>query len=76
MATIKGSILVDTEKCKGCGVCIEVCPTHVIALHKQVNGKGYHYCYLLDKEGCVGCASCAIVCPDSCITVFRKKVEK
>ena len=39
----KGAIEVDTVKCKGCGVCVENCPTKSIQLAKMVNGKGYHY---------------------------------
>ncbi|HIS34121.1 MAG TPA: ferredoxin family protein [Candidatus Avirikenella pullistercoris] len=71
MAKVKGRIVVDIERCKGCGVCIEVCPVKVISLNKQVNGKGYNYCYMSEPDNCIGCASCAMVCPDSCITVFR-----
>lgn len=71
MAKIKGRIVVDIERCKGCGVCCEVCPTNVIALNKLVNSKGYNYCYMETPENCIGCAGCAMVCPDSCITVYR-----
>ena len=42
MAKIKGAIVVDTERCKGCNLCVVACPLHVIALNaKQVNKKGY-----------------------------------
>ena len=75
MAKIKGTIEVDIERCKGCGVCIEVCPPKVITLGSEVNSKGYRYCEMLRPSECVGCANCAVVCPDSCITVFRR-VEK
>ncbi|RUA27132.1 MAG: ferredoxin, partial [Bacteroidetes bacterium] len=37
---VKGKIVVDTEKCKGCEVCIPVCPTNVIEMVDEVNGKG------------------------------------
>lgn len=38
MAKIKGAIVVDTERCKGCNLCVVACPLHVIALNaKQVN---------------------------------------
>ena len=32
---VKGAIVVDTEKCKGCSVCIANCPTQTIALSKE-----------------------------------------
>ena len=42
MAKIKGAIVVDTERCKGCNLCVVACPLHVIALNaKQVNKKEY-----------------------------------
>lgn len=43
MAKIKGAIVVDTERCKGCNLCVVACPLHVIALNtKQVNKKDTH----------------------------------
>ncbi len=76
MAKVKGSIVVDIEKCKGCEVCVPACPTDVIRLAEDVNGKGYHYAYMANPENCTGCANCAIVCPDGVITVYRKKVNE
>jgi len=46
MAKIRGSIVVNVEKCKGCEVCMVTCPTGTIAMAKEVNGKGYNYAYL------------------------------
>lgn len=71
---LKGAIVVDTEKCKGCGVCVANCPTHTIALSKKVNGKGYPYAYMENPDTCTGCTNCATVCPDSVITVYRVKI--
>ncbi len=70
---MKGKIVVDTEKCKGCQVCIPVCPANVIEMSKFVNGKGYNFMEQV-REECTGCTSCAIVCPDGVITVYRVKV--
>jgi len=75
MAKVKGSIVVNIERCKGCGVCIPACPTTVIALADEVNGKGYHYAYMANPETCIGCANCALVCPDAVITVYKMKVN-
>ncbi len=74
MAKIRGAIVVDEQKCKGCGVCVPVCPTNVIALSEDVNGKGYHFAYMEQPDKCTGCVNCAIVCPDGVITVYRLKV--
>ena len=69
----KGAIEVDSQKCKGCGVCVEHCPTKSIELSKLVNNKGYHYAEMVG-DACIGCSNCAIVCPDSVITVYRVKI--
>ncbi len=75
MAKVKGAIVVDIERCKGCGVCVPSCPTNVIELAEDVNGKGYHYAHMANPDDCIGCANCAMVCPDAVITVYRKKVN-
>ena len=74
MAKSRGAIVVDTVKCKGCGVCVEACPTNVIVLAKEVNAKGYNFATMGKPDLCIGCSNCAVVCPDSCITVYRAKV--
>lgn len=75
MSKIRGAIVVDTERCKGCALCVNACPQDVIALAKKVNVNGYPFVEVVYQDNCVGCASCAIVCPDGCITVYRKKME-
>lgn len=62
----------DREKCKGCGLCAEVCPKHIVALEKEViNQKGYHPAGVTDQSLCIGCAFCATMCPDTVITVEK-----
>lgn len=75
MAKIKGKIVVDTERCKGCGVCVASCPCDVLGLSGEVNGKGYAFAVMVKPDACTGCASCGIICPDSVITVYRQKFE-
>lgn len=75
MSKIKGKVIIDAERCKGCEVCVVACPANVLALSRKVNGKGYNYASAVQPDACVGCASCAMVCPDSCIVVYREKKE-
>jgi len=75
MAKIKGAIVVDIEKCKGCELCVVACPSEVLKLAQEVNSKGYHYSHMANPEACVGCMNCALVCPDSVITVYRVKPQ-
>lgn len=75
MAKIKGVVLVNTERCKGCALCVVACPLDVMALNPKVNQKGYTYAYQALEDTCNGCTACAVVCPDGCLTVYRAKVE-
>lgn len=76
MGKMIGAVVVDTERCKGCNLCVVACPASVLALStKEVNHKGYPFCQVVAEDACIGCASCGIVCPDGCITVYRKKVD-
>lgn len=74
MAKIKGAVVVNIERCKGCNLCVVACPSHVLELNKETNSKGYNYSAMVNSEACVGCAACAYVCPDACITVYKVKI--
>ena len=77
MAKIRGAVTVNTERCKGCNLCVVACPTKVLLLQpKEVNNRGYHFAYMAEPEKCIGCASCALVCPDACIEVYKVKIEE
>lgn len=71
---MKGAVVVDVERCKGCGVCVANCPAKVLSLAKEVNAKGYNYSVMVQADLCTGCTNCASVCPDTVITVYRVKV--
>jgi len=75
MAKPRGAIVVDIERCKGCELCVDACPTQVIMMEKKVNGKGYHFAYMENPEACTGCMNCGQVCPDGVITVYRIKAN-
>ena len=62
----------ETNRCKGCGLCVEACPKGLLAIAKdKINQKGHHPAEMTDQEKCVGCAFCAIMCPDCVIEVER-----
>lgn len=68
----KGRAVFDEDRCKGCGLCLSVCPQHVIQIADHFNAQGYRPAILADPEGrCTGCALCAVICPDVVITVYR-----
>ena len=63
---------VDHTFCKGCGLCVEVCPVSIVELDEDtITEKGYHPSHCIDESRCTGCCSCAIMCPDVAITVMR-----
>ena len=63
MAKARGAVVVDSVICKGCGLCVEACPTNTLQLATEVNDKGYNYSYMAAPELCIGCANCGAVCP-------------
>ena len=75
MAKIRGTVLINTDRCKGCNLCVVACPSEVLALGKEVNAKGYNYAQSVLPDECIGCANCGYVCPDGCITVYKMKIE-
>ncbi len=66
-----GKIVIDAERCKGCQLCVTVCPHGVITICDKLNSKGYLPAEVTNTAGCTGCASCAIICPDCAIEVWR-----
>jgi 2-oxoglutarate ferredoxin oxidoreductase subunit delta len=62
---------IATDRCKGCELCIGVCPKDVLALDLEVvNRLVHHPVRLLDAAGCTSCAFCARICPDAVFTVY------
>lgn len=72
MAKVRGAVTVNTDRCKGCNLCVVACPSKVLDLQqKEVNNRGYHFAYMAQPDNCIGCQSCSLVCPDACIEVYR-----
>lgn len=71
-AKVTGKVTFDENTCKGCGLCVSVCPTKIISLDEsKTNAKGYYPATIKDMDKCVACASCAMMCPDAVITVEK-----
>lgn len=67
---------IAADRCKGCGLCVDSCPKHVLTLDERiVNPLGYHPVRLTDAAACTSCALCARICPDAVFRVYARPRE-
>ena len=65
----KGKVTINEVICKGCGLCVSVCPKSVLALSTtKINPAGYNPAEMINED-CIACTSCAKMCPDCAIVV-------
>ena len=65
-------IVINSDYCKGCSICIAFCPRKVLRPSSQINSKGYMLPEVADLDACTQCKLCEIVCPDLAIAVTPK----
>lgn len=58
----------DVSLCKGCRLCVGVCPVQAIEPLEEINKKGYEIIGI-DRNACIGCGRCYTICPDYVFTV-------
>ncbi|HEX6605415.1 MAG TPA: ferredoxin family protein [Chloroflexia bacterium] len=74
---MRGTIVVDESRCKGCELCTSVCPKDLIHLADYFTSRGYRPAVLQDPGGlCTGCLLCSTICPDVAITVYREAARR
>jgi len=64
---MKSEFKIKSERCKGCGICVEFCPKKVLELDQL--GK----VYVKNPENCIACGQCELRCPDYAIFVEKIK---
>ncbi len=71
------SLTVKKKYCKGCGLCVDVCPTGTLLLQDDNESK-FGVSVKVDAENyCIGCSMCEQRCPDFAIFVnYEKEGEK
>ncbi|MBU4560913.1 ferredoxin family protein [bacterium] len=64
-------IVIDKERCKGCKLCIPVCPKNLITMSQRLNSKGYHPAEQAKEGECTACGLCYLICPDVAIEIWK-----
>ena len=59
--------IIEREWCKGCGICVEFCPTKVLELDEKDKAVAARL------EDCIACRMCELRCPDLAIEVVVQK---
>jgi 2-oxoglutarate ferredoxin oxidoreductase subunit delta len=59
----RGLVELNSEECKGCGLCVEACPPKVLKLAERLNRYGYHTAEY-QGAGCTACGICYFACPE------------
>jgi ferredoxin len=60
---VPGSILFNSEACRGCGLCVESCRSKARSMSTDRNHHGVHPARYLG-EACVRCGTCYYFCPE------------
>ena len=62
----KFNVRVNMGWCKGCHLCIGVCPKAVLEMSERVKSTPVR------EDDCTGCRQCENICPDLAITVRER----
>lgn len=63
-------VVLNVKRCKGCFLCVSVCPIGALAPSGELGVKG-NETVKADVEKCVGCGSCYRICPDCAIEIIE-----
>jgi len=66
-------IIIDDQFCKGCNLCLEVCPRKVFTKSSKRSRAGYSMPQAAELEKCSVCFLCEMTCPDLALTVIEEK---
>jgi len=59
------SVLADEDACRGCGLCVVLCPYGALEIHRTEKGKKVH---VIDVT-CKGCGVCAATCYQHALSI-------
>ncbi len=64
-------VVLNTDYCKECGYCSEVCGVETFGPAEFFNAKGYRPNEVKTSDWCVGCTRCYFSCPDFAIDIVE-----
>ena len=65
-------VIIDAQRCKGCGLCIAFCTRDNLRRSDGINARGAHPTEVCDDDACTGCKMCVLMCPDVAIRIYRE----
>jgi len=68
-------VIVNRARCKGCELCMQVCPKKILRRGTTLNERGVYAIEPSDADACIGCLQCVLVCPDVAITITDDDVS-
>lgn len=69
-------VWVDTDMCKACDMCVDVCPAGVLAMVAEPSSTLGAMISVVRPDACIGCNECELTCPDFAIFVAERKEFK
>mgnify|MGYP000635735836 FL=1 len=63
-------IKLNTKRCKGCYLCVSVCPVKALSPSGELGEQGFET-VKVDEEKCIACGSCYRMCPDYAIEILK-----
>ncbi len=67
-------VIVDQDKCTGCGLCVAGCSSRALSFSRE--GQGDLYQLLFQEDLCDGCCQCERSCPENCLRLEEKPQGK
>ena len=71
MKRLQAEVLIEEARCRSCGICIDVCPTQVLAPASKTSKA-----IVAKIEQCTACRLCEVLCPDWAVTVHALQEER
>jgi len=66
---LKAKVILDENHCKGCDICLELCPKGVFGVVNKIGSKGFKSRIVVNPEDCTACGRCELLCPEMAISV-------